>query len=229
MTSSSPNKPRLIDGDAVSCDRWEAPSIQKPTAKEAAEQAAQQQEVERQRMLTAESIEKLQKQAYAEGRAEGFQKGIDDAAAEIRQRVAHLEAVLNKLDQPLSELDEEVVGQMVSLSLNIARQLVRRELKIDPGQVVAVVRETISSLPVAARNIRVFLNPEDAHIVRDALALSSAEQRWEIVEEPVMSRGGCKVVTDTSRIDASMESRLTAIAANLLGGERKSDDESDAD
>lgn len=224
--SSSPSKPRLIDGDGVNCDRWEAPSIQKPTAREVAEQEQQQQEIEHHRMLTAEAIEELQKKAYEEGRAEGFQKGFDEGENEIRLRVAHLEAVLNKLNQPLSDMDETVVEQMVSLSINIARQLVRRELKIDPGQVVAVVRETISSLPVAARNIRVFLNPEDALIVREMLAVSSGDQRWEIVEEPIMSRGGCKVVTDTSRIDASMESRLTAIAANLLGGERKSDDES---
>lgn len=227
--SSSPNKPRLIDGDAVSCDRWEVPSIQKPTAKELAEQQAEQQEVEHQRMLTAEAIEKLQKQAYEEGRAEGFEKGLADGAAEIKQRVAHLEGVLNKLDQPLAELDTEVVDQMVSLSLTIARQLVRRELRIEPEQVVAVVRETISSLPVAARNIRVFLNPEDAQLVREVLMVPSGDQRWEIVEEPVMSRGGCKVVTDTSRIDASMESRLTAIAANLFGGERKTDDEPGTD
>jgi flagellar assembly protein FliH len=224
VTSSFP-KTRLINGDGIACDRWEAPSIQKPTAREMAKQEKEQKEIEHQRMLTAESIEKLQQQAYEEARAEGFQKGFDDGAKEIQQCVAYLEAVLNKLNQPLTDLDEEVIEQMVSLSTSIARQLVRRELKIDPGQVVAVVRETISSLPVAARNIRVFLNPEDAMIVRDALAVSSGEQRWEIVEEPVMSRGGCKVVTDSSRIDASMESRLTAIAASLLGGERKNDDE----
>ena len=224
--SSSPNKPRLIDGENVACDRWDAPSIQKATAKEIAEQEEHQKNVEHQHMLTAEAIEKLQQQAREEGHAEGFKKGVEDGAGEIKQRVAHLEAVLNKLNQPLQDLDEEVVDQMVSLSTTIARQLVRRELRIEPEQVVAVVRETISSLPVTARNIRVFLNPEDAQIVRDVLLASSSEQRWEIVEEPVMNRGGCKVVTDTSRIDASMEARLTSIAANLLGGERKDDDES---
>lgn len=227
--SSSLNKSRLIDGEGVSCDRWEAPSIQNLTDREIAEQAEQQKEAEHQQMLTAEAIEKLQKQAYEEGRAEGYQKGLEEGSTEIQQRVNHLEAVLNKLNQPLSEMDEQVIEQMVSLSLSIARQLVRRELKIDPAQVVAVVRETLSSLPVATRNIRVFLNPEDASIVREVLAVSSGDQRWEIVEEPVMNRGGCKVVTDTSRIDASMESRLTAIAANLLGGERKNDDEPGTD
>lgn len=227
--SSSPNKPRLINGENIACDRWEAPSIQKPTASEIAEQEAQQKEIEHQHMLTAEAIEGLQKKAFEEGRAEGLQKGLADGANEIKQRVAHLESVLNKLNQPLDDMDEEVVEQMVSLSLSIARQLVRRELKIDPAQVVAVVRETLSSLPVATRNIRVFLNPEDAQIVRDVLAVPGGEQRWEIVEEPVITRGGCKVVTDTSRIDASMESRLTAIAASLLGGERKTDDEPGAD
>ncbi len=227
--SSSPNKPGLIDGEGIVCDLWGAPSIQKATAKEKAEQEAQQKKVEHQRMLTAEAIEQLQQQAREEGHAEGYQKGIEDGSGEIQLRVNHLESVLNILNQPLQDLDDEVVEQMVFLSTTIARQLVRRELRIDPEQVVAVVRETIISLPVTARNIRVFLNPEDAKIVRDVLLASSSEQRWEIVEEPVMTRGGCKVVTDTSRIDASIESRLTSIAANLLGGERKNDDEPGAD
>ena len=222
---SSSLKSGLIDGDAVICDRWEAPSIEKQNAKQKSEQDIEQQAIEHQRMLTAEEIEKLQERA----REEGFQKGLQDGASEIQQRVAHLEAVLNKLDEPLQNLDDEVVEQMVSLSTSIARQLVRRELKIEPEQVVAVVRETISSLPVTTRDIRVFLNPEDAKIVREVLLSSSSGQRWEIIEEPVMSRGGCKVVTDTSRIDASMESRFTAIAANLLGGERKTDDEHSTD
>jgi len=44
----------------------------------------------------------------------------------------------------------------------MVRQLIRREVKLDPGQIVGVVREALGILPISARNIRVVLHPEDA-------------------------------------------------------------------
>jgi len=36
-------------------------------------------------------------------------------------------------------------------------------------------------------------------------------------------RGGCKIITDNSQIDATLEKRLAMIAAKLMGGEREYD------
>jgi flagellar assembly protein FliH len=36
-------------------------------------------------------------------------------------------------------------------------------------------------------------------------------------------RGDCRVVTENSRVDATIENRLAAIMANTLGGEREED------
>jgi len=66
----------------------------------------------------------------------------------------------------------------------------------------------------------VHLHPEDASIVRERLAEPSNERAWKIVEDPTMSRGGCVVKTETSRIDARLESRINTIIANVLGDER---------
>ena len=50
----------------------------------------------------------------------------------------------------------------------LARQIVRRELKTDPTQIIGIIREAIAALPVAARDVRVHLHPEDAAVVRAA-------------------------------------------------------------
>jgi len=216
VKSSSP-KPGLIDSDDVGeYVAWQPPSVQIPTEKDRAE-------AERQRMITAESIEVLQKQAYKEGYSQGFQKGLDDGSAKINEQAARLQSVLNMLNKPLQELDDTVVEQMVDLSVTIAKMLIRRELKTDPGQVVAVVRETITALPAGSNSIRIMLNPEDSQLIRETMSLTEGEKGWEIIDDPLLNRGGCKVVTDTSEIDASVESRLTAIIAQLLGGERRDD------
>ena len=51
----------------------------------------------------------------------------------------------------------------------LARQIVRRELKTDPTQIIGIIREAIGALPVAARDVRVHLHPEDAAVCASTL------------------------------------------------------------
>jgi len=174
-------------------------------------------------LLTASQIEELQKKAWQESHDRGYKEGLATGKKQAAEVVQHLNTILESLHTPFKELDEQVEQELVSLSITIARQLIRRELKTDPGQVIAVVREAVSNLPVASRNVRIYLHPEDAAVVKENLAATEGESAWTIVEEPVMSRGGCRVVTDTSQIDATVEKRLTGIITQLLGGEREED------
>ncbi len=183
----------------------------------------------RQRPLTARQLEEIQEQARKEGFERGLAEGRAAGEAEFQTRAERLQQLLQALGQPFEELDDEVEQQLSRLAMMVARQLVRRELKTDPGQVIAVVREALAELPLASRDIRLALHPEDAALVREALSMGDEEQRIHIVEDPVQSRGGCKVLTDTSQIDASVESRLNAVIAHVLGGERQTDRDEDSD
>lgn len=172
---------------------------------------------------TAATLEAIQKQAYDEGFALGQQAGVRRGMLEIDKQVKRLDQVLTQLSTPFAELDEAVIASIADLAILIARHLVRRELKIDPGEVVGVVRETMRMLPIATRNARIHLHPEDVELVRSALAITDESREWRLEPDPRMTRGGCIVETDSSRIDASVESRLAAIASKMLGGERGGD------
>jgi flagellar assembly protein FliH len=170
-------------------------------------------------------------EAYAKGHAAGVLAGEQEAARRIdalAQRGRQFESILQTLVEPLSQLDDEIEAQLVNLSLAIARHLVRRELRSDPSQVIAVVRETVALLPLTQRNVRVHLHPLDAAVVRECLAEPQAERAWSIVEDPVMSRGGCRVSTDTAQIDARLETRIAAMLNHLLGEERAVESRLDA-
>jgi flagellar assembly protein FliH len=176
---------------------------------------------------TVGELEEIERTAYQESFAAGKEAGLAAARAEtqplldqLKAQVASLESMLGKLSRPFTDLDAQVEQQLVSLSLTVARQLVRRELKMDPAQVIAVIRESVGLLPAAARDVRVHLHPEDAAVVRERLATPSAERAWTIVEDPVMSRGGCRVTTDTAQIDARLETRIGTVISTVLGDER---------
>lgn len=177
--------------------------------------------------MTARQLEEIQERARAEGFEQGLKEGRETGQQEFVARVQMLENMLGSLERPFEELDNCVEQQVARLAMLVARQLVRRELATEPEQVIAVVREALAALPVAARDVRLALHPEDAVLIRQALSMKDGEQAMQIVEDPVQNRGGCRVFTDTSQIDSTVESRLNAVIAKVLGGQRSSDGEAD--
>jgi flagellar assembly protein FliH len=172
---------------------------------------------------TVQSLEALHKEAYDEGFALGRAQGLEQGANEINEQVQRFAGLAASLARPFEILDEEVVDAVADLAILVARHLVRRELKIAPGEIVAVVRDTMQHLPVAARNPRLRMHPEDIELVENALVIGEESQSWRMQPDPLMTRGGCIVETDASRIDASVEARLAAIVSKMFGGERESD------
>lgn len=203
--------------------------------------------------LTVEEIENMQKQAYDEalkqGNQEGYEKGFEEGAKKgykegfekgmaegskkayeeskdlLSEQTIEFGNILESLSEPLEELDETIENELVNLAVGIAKQVIRREIKTDVGQIIAIIREAVKALPVAAQKLTLHMHPEDAALVRKAFALDDISSPWEIIEDPLMSRGGCRVETENSKIDATVENRLAVIVATILGGERKEDKE----
>lgn len=168
--------------------------------------------------------------AQTEARERGYTDGLIAADKEMRpkiqkldQQLKLLQTMLDSLARPLADLDEQIPQQLARLATAVGRQLARRELSADPGQIIAIIREAVSRLPAAARDVRVHVNPNDAAVVRERLASPSQERAWVMVEDPTLTQGGCLVRSDTSQIDARLESRLNAIAAELFGESRTRD------
>ncbi len=205
--------------------QWELPVVGTPKAGEMGDMKPGS------RPLTASQLEAVYRQAREEGLAEGrksgrqrgYLEGLTSGKAEMQARIEQLETLMACFTAPLENLDAQVEGSLVSLAMSVARHLVRRELKLDPGQVVAVVRAAMRVIPVASPRVELHLHPEDASLVRELLAVSDSESKWQIVEEPMLTRGGCKVVTATSQIDATVENRVAAVVVKILGEERESE------
>ena len=212
---SDPRRAFASGGPGI--ERWSLPQVEgnliggRPTDDKKAQAAA-------------EAIARI---AREQAEQRGYEAGMAKAEADMKPRLAELDARIKKLDtllqfmaRPLQDLDAEVEKTLLQLTLAVGKQLARRELRVDPAQVIAIIRESLQELPSSAREIRVLLHPEDAAIVRERLSEPVSERAWTIVEDPTMSRGGCKIRTETSTIDARLDSRINAVIANALGDER---------
>ncbi|MCU7837401.1 MAG: flagellar assembly protein FliH [gamma proteobacterium symbiont of Taylorina sp.] len=237
---------KVISGDSQTAyERWEAPHVKN----------IQQRKDEQAGRVTARQLEELQKQAYdegfqlgrkeghenglAQGLEEGREHGLKNGQEEILQMVKRFEQIIQLLAEPLNQVDQQVEGELLALSVATARQIIRREISVNPEQIVAVVKEAISVLPSGSKKIKVHLNPDDAEIIRETLISNSensvneinqttpADDAWSIIEEPTLNRGGCQIKTETSQIDATIETRIAEIAARIFGDERAGDEKTD--
>lgn len=212
---------------------WELPSIKDTRAPAGNHGGAERNHIPT--LPTVEKIEAMQKLAFEEasqqGWLEGYERafeqgrkeGFEQGRSELDQRIGEFRSLLELLSEPLKNLDEQVEEELVGLSVAIARQLIRRELKTETDQIIAVIREAIQALPAYSRKIRISMHPDDAEFVRSALRVEDARPPWELFEDPLLTRGGCRIETETSRIDATVENRLNQVIAAVLGGERKQD------
>jgi flagellar assembly protein FliH len=203
----------MINEETATAQKWAAPEVYGRSFGSHGERAARPGRQDR------EAIDALYRKAEAEGFAAGKAQ-FEAQTAQLNERIARLDATLQTLAKPLTDLDVEVEKQLVALALTVAKHVVRRELRIDPTQVVGIIRSTVALLPASARDVRVHLHPEDATLVRERLAAPQAERAWTIIEDPIMLRGGCRVTTQHAQIDARLDTRLGAAISAVLGSER---------
>ncbi len=217
-------------------ERWELPNHNPPPAEPEPSATEEELPLDTVAPLTLEQLEQIQKEAYDEGfklgkeegltagHKEGMEQALKVGAKQTAAEVQRLQQIIEAFTAPLAEVDEVVETELVALAVAIARQLIRRELKGDPKQIVGVVREAMSALPAQTRKVRIQLHPEDIAIIREHMLIGEREEEaWRLVEDPVLTRGGCRIVTEHSQVDATVEKRLNAVVSQLLGGERGDD------
>jgi flagellar assembly protein FliH len=244
MTSSSKTA-GFSSSETEALELWNLPEASSPVTPEKTEASVFV--PGRTPKLTVEAIEAVQKQAYEEafeqGRQDGFRQGFDEGVKKgfdegltegikkgyeenqhlLQEQATEFARLMESLSEPFRKLDDEVEKELVRLAIAIATQIIRREIKMDPGQIIAAVKESIKILPLSSQKIYLHLHPDDAELVRSVLAPTELSPPWNLIEDPLITRGGCKVDTEVSHIDASIENRLASVISTLFGGERQGD------
>ena len=157
---------------------------------------------------TASQVEGIQRLAREEGFQSGYAEGLKKAVRE-NQRLADLISSFEL------QADEQVAHELLELSLDVARQMLHQALKVNPELLLGVVREAIGTLPHFNQGAHLVLHPEDAVLVRERMGEQLSHSGWKIFEDARIERGGARIETANSQIDASPETRWRRIVAAL--------------
>jgi flagellar assembly protein FliH len=102
---------------------------------------------------------------------------------------------------------------LVDLVQHITRQVIQRELAIDSSRSNTSCAKPSSCCRWASA-MCLYINPQDFEQVK---ALRERhEETWRIVEDEALLPGGCRVETEHSRIDATMETRVSQVMDKLF-------------
>ncbi|WP_417223782.1 FliH/SctL family protein [Amphritea sp.] len=188
--------------------------------------------------LTLSELEKIREDAYQEGlqqgRDEGLEKGLEEgraaghkeglatARAEIDVQLALLTNLQQQLDQPLQKINAEVEQLVVDLITELSEAVVGTQVELDSAPVIKAVEDAVAQLPQTGAEIKVILHPDDVPNLEPLLALN---ERWSLVEEASMARGGCKVVSGYGLLDNTVERRFEAAVTQLRRALTQMEDE----
>jgi flagellar assembly protein FliH len=197
-------------------ERWELASFDSGAGTEGGDPAKPATSV-----LDEEEVRRIREQAqreghqagYAAGLAEGLAAGQAQAEAAGREEALRLATALENLEQCITELNQAVADDLLALSMEIARQLVRQTIAARPDVVLAVVREALDQMPLLHAAIR--LNPEDASLVRLRAGDQLTHAGHRIHEDTKLKRGDVIIEAGGSHLDASTASRWRRVVEAL--------------
>jgi len=161
--------------------------------------------------------------SYDEKLKNGYEDGLKQGQQALNEYKQTFESVFSSLDNALKEIDQDVIQAITQLAISISKQIIRRELQINSEQVVSVVKESIKLLPLEKSRLIIHLNPSDISVVQKVFNQDDIVHSYSLVEDPTVQRGGCKLATDESIIEATIDSQVAQIAAKLLGSQRATD------
>lgn len=161
------------------------------------------------------------RRGYEQGAKAGLQQGFEQGSQALESHesrkaadvAAQMKRLLEGFTRDLSTLESQLASDVVSLAVDIAREVIRRELALDGQALLPAAREALRALGEGASVLEVHLNPVDAG--RIAPALQGAPSAPRVVPDADVPPGGCRVEGDTGIAEAGFTARWQAVMARL--------------
>lgn len=173
-----------------------------------------------------ERAERIVTEALAQADAierEAQERGLAACAATVTADTAQaVEPLRQRLTQTLDELTRlratialRAEQDLVRLSLEIAKKIVRREVTLDHEIALTLARVALARIHNRAV-ATIHLHPEDYSFVALHRDKFDGNCSIELAEDRSIERGGCLVSTEMGDIDARIENQFAEIESGLL-------------
>ena len=212
------NYTRFIPGEEIDAvEQWDFGAVDTASLLLAAKGKA------RDEALDEVKSEAVRQEGYAEGFAQGHAKATLEAQRQIAEFIANQgqEAALGfaqlfiTAQEQQAQADQVIARGVLDLACELARQVVRQELSINPTVLQPVIREALGLLVAETKSAVVKLNPLDFEALEDVVKTEFLNLSLTLVADASLTRGGCLIESAGTVVDGTVEKRWKRAVASL--------------
>lgn len=177
--------------------------------------------------ISEEEVQHLLEQARQEAFEQGLQQGQEQATAHAKQQLQdyqdnqgreigeRLAQVLRQAQEGIRGLQQQVAPDLLQLACDIARQVVRQELRTNPQALMPVVREALDMLGAETKPATVRIHPDDWKHLEAHVRAAWPNPKIEWLQDATVPAGDCWVESQGAQVDGSLEKRWQRAVAAL--------------
>lgn len=175
-----------------------------------------------------EEANRVKKEGYERGYEEGFRigyengyrKGEEEGEKKLEELRRRMMLFIERLELYKAELASEIEEKILKIALDVARKIVKDEIRQRPELVLLSVKEAVLR-SLGPSSIKILVNAEDLERVEgfkeEIKRISDEIEEIEIVPDSRVEPGGCIVETPMGRVDARIEAQFERIKETLGG------------
>ena len=160
---------------------------------------------------------------YAEGFAQGRAQATVEAQRLMADYIAHqgsdaarqFAQLFATVQAQLAEAEQVMAQGTLELACELARQVLRRELSVDPKAVQPVIREALGLLVADTKSAVVRLHPLDFNVLEEVIRTEFSSLSLTLLADPGLTRGGCLIESAGTVVDGTLEKRWMRAVASL--------------
>jgi flagellar assembly protein FliH len=157
-----------------------------------------------------EDRERIEREAYQRGLAEGKTLGKEQAAVEVQPVLERLSRCLSEVSALRPRMRRDAEKDLVRLSIAIARRVLHRELTLDPESIEGLIKVALDRLE-SRELCTVRVHPDQEATIRILLDRFSNAHKIEIISDKSLRLGDVLLETAHGSIDASVDAQLNEI------------------
>ncbi len=177
--------------------------------------------------IDVENIIAQIKSEYEAKLAEAYQRGFKEAEKalkakindELKEQISRLERLFKNFSEEVENLGRTIEDVVISLAIEIAKKIVKKEIEKDEDFVIGQVKDAIKRV-IGVERIKLRINPEDEKLIKELKPelLQIADSTRDIIVEPDPSieRGGCIIESELGNVDARISTQFSLIENSLI-------------
>ncbi|WP_299074799.1 flagellar assembly protein FliH [uncultured Paraglaciecola sp.] len=156
-------------------------------------------------------------EGFAKGLEEGISKGLAEGEEQAQQHLTRWAGLIDSIQNPVAKVENALEKELVLLAVSLAKGVIRSEVKTNSDLIFQALSEGLKVLPIQEKHYQIHLHPDDIELVNNHFSPEEiTKHRWDLIESPEISAGGCEIVTESNAVDITVERRVKDVIDKFL-------------